>query len=345
MKRRDFFKKSGLLASAAGLSIALGSETYAKIPMIPPIYSGKEGLPWTTEGKHWGNDPVEHFTTYYPDFADNNIWIRKDNQVLTTYRTGGNQKYPYFYPLIGPVSRVSVTAESAQPWPHHRSVFLGLDKVNGGNYWQMTRDDGQILSQEIKIVGATTDRVEFTNRCIWKKPDSAPIIEDTRRYVLEWKQPEYYTLDLWYTMKMLVDVEVKKTNHGFFGVRVEQDLCPDGGGFMLSSEGGKSQKETEGLPANWIAFYGKRRFNPAITEGVAVFCPPGQFGPFERCPWFTRDYGNISPMPFNYVDKDYVFKFPKDSKIEKNYRTVVFAGTPADIDLNGLWNDFYKKTK
>ena len=40
------------------------------------------------------------------------------------------------YLQINPISRVSVTSESAQPWPHHRSVFMGADRVNGGNYWQ-----------------------------------------------------------------------------------------------------------------------------------------------------------------------------------------------------------------
>ena len=44
-------------------------------------------------------------------------------------------------------------------------------------------------------------------------------------------------------------------------------------------------------------------------------------------------------MPFNYEPGPWVFK--KDEPIEAVYRTVVFAGTPADVDLNGLWEEIY----
>ncbi|MDO5581279.1 MAG: PmoA family protein [Planctomycetia bacterium] len=341
MQRRDFFRNSALLA-ATGLTASIG-EANGSEPIRKAIHSGKEGV---TCPSKWGEDPVEHFTSYHPDFADNNIWIRKDNQVVTVYRTQPYQKYPYLYPLIGPVSRVSVTSESAQPWPHHRSVFLGLDKVNGGNYWQASRADGQILSQEPKILRAEKTEVEFTDRCLWKKPNMDPIIEDSRKYVLTWRNEDYYTLDLFYTMTPLVDVEVKHTNHGFYGVRVEQDLAPEGSGKLLTSNGGTCQADSLGKPADWIAFYGQRHFNPAITEGVAVFCPPKMPFPnvpkeMEKCPWFVRDYGNISPMPFLFADKDFVFKFPKGEAIKANYRIVVFAGTPKDVDLTGLYKEFY----
>ena len=344
MQRREFLQKSSFLAAAAGLVAGGTGSVQADAPKTASTYAGKEGLVWTKESKHWGLDPVEHFTAYYPDFSDNNIWIRQDNQVLAAYRTQKDQKYPYIYPLTGPVSRVSVTSESAMPWPHHRSVFLGLDRVNGGNYWQQTRADGQILSQDPQIVRAEKNLIEFTDRCLWKKPDQDPIIEDTRKYLLEWRCSDYYILDLEYSMTMLTDVQVQKTNHGFFGVRVEQDLAPDGGGHMLSSEGATCQKDSLAKPANWIAFYGNRRFNPAISEGVAVFSPPNEpFGsPFDKTPWFTRDYGNISPMPFLFVDKDFIFKWEKGKKISTKYRVVVFAGTPADVDLTKLWNEFYK---
>lgn len=334
MQRRDFFKNAGLMA-ATGLTVTLGSETFgADAAFEGKInYPGKEGA----TKPNWGDAPVEHFTSYYPDFADKILWIRKDNQVVAAYRTNPNQKYPYIYPLTGPISRVSVTAESSQPWPHHRSVFFGLDRVNGGNYWQEGSKQGQIKSQDLKLVKHDKSVVEFADRCIWQKPGQDPIIEDRRKYTLNWVCDDYYTLDFDFEMEMLTDVKVEKTNHGFFGVRVEQDLCPFGGGNLLSSEGGTCEKDTFSKPAKWMAFYGKRRFNPAITEGVAVLCPPKE--PFENCPWFTRDYGNISPMPFLF--KEGGFAFEKGFVLKGVYRLVVFAGTPQDVDLNARWNEIY----
>ena len=344
MQRREFFKNAGLLA-ASGLTVSLGSQSYAEGPQDfnTVNFPGKTGKP----KPEWGDAQVEHFTSYYPDFADKNLWIRKDNQVIAVYRTDPNQKYPYIYPLAGPISRVSVTSESAQPWPHHRSVFMGIDQVfpaaqkddpnARGNYWQEGSDRGQVFSTNLKLDKAETDTVEFSDVCVWKHPKQDPLIEDTRKYTLTWKNPDYYTLDLDFSMKMLQDVHIKKTNHGFFGVRVEQDLAPNGGGNLVSSEGGVGEQETFSKPAKWMAFYGKRRFNPAITEGVAVFCPPKE--PFENCPWFTRDYGNISPMPFLF--KEDGFSWKKDDVLKGIYRVVVFAGEPKDVDLNGLWNELY----
>lgn len=329
MERREFFKTTALTSAMIGLSASFGADP---VEDHEPFYPGREGKPQP----EWGDEPTEHLTAYHPDFADNNLWIRKDNQVLTVYRTNPNLKYPYLYPLIGPASRVSVTSESAQPWPHHRSVFLGVDRLNGGNYWQAGRDAGQILSQNLQLLRSEKERVEWSDRCLWKKPDSDPVMEDRRRYLIDWRSDDYYILDAFFQFEALTDIEIQKTNHGFFGVRVEQDICPYGGGHLVSSEGAEGEEATFGKPAKWIAFYGKRRFNPALTEGVAVLCPPK---PFENCPWFTRDYGNCSPMPFNFVSEG--FHYPKGTVIDAVYRTVVFSGTPADVDLNGLWNEIY----
>ncbi len=173
MQRRDFFKNAGILA-ATGLTASISSQSFgADAKDFNTVnYPGKSGKP----KPEWGDGQVEHFTSYYPDFCDKILWIRKDNQVIAAYRTNPNQKYPYIYPLAGPISRVSVTSESAQPWPHHRSVFMGADRVNGGNYWQEGADRGQIFSTDLKLTKADVDTVEFTDLCVWKQPQQDPFI-------------------------------------------------------------------------------------------------------------------------------------------------------------------------
>lgn len=331
MKRRDFLRTAAASVAVSGLSVTIGNANEENPSRW--IFQGKEGK----TVPQWGDPEVGHVTTYNPDFADKHLWIRKDNQLLAVYRTGQNQKYPYIYPLAGPKSMVSVTTESGQPWPHHRSMFFGLDRVNGGNYWQQGQKDGQILSQGLKLEEATTTKVVWTDSCLWKKPDADAIFEDQRRYTIDWRCDDYYIVDFEMKMTALTEVTVLKTNHGFFGVRVSPELAPNGGGVLVNSEGATGQKATEGKPAKWCAYYGKRFFNPAITEGVAVLCPPEK--PFQNCPWFTRDYGNISPMPFNYNPGPWVFK-PGEG-LEGVYRTVVFAGTVQDVDLNALWKEIY----
>ncbi len=343
MKRRDFLRAAvASSAMAGGLSVSFANENGEVISNVPtgPIFAGKKAAPFT---KNWGENPAEHCTAYVSACEDKMLWIRRDNQMLAAYRCGQHQKYPYVYPLAGPKSMVSVTTETGMPWPHHRSMFFGLDRVNGGNYWQGRREDGQILSKnELKVEEATESKIVWTDGCVWKKPDQDPIMEDTRRYSIDWRCDDYYVVDFYVKWTPLVDVTVTRTNHGFFGVRVANDLAPAGGGVLINSNGQKGQAETEGKVAKWCAYYGKRYFNPAITEGVAVLCPPNitpAEPTFENCTWFTRDYGNISPMPFNYNPGPWLFK--KGESREVTYRTVVFAGTTADVDLNGLWNEIY----
>lgn len=343
MHRRNFLRYS--LGSSAAL---LGAG------MLSDHLFGQNPKEFIDNG---GEGPHGHLTCY-PDTGNNGnhqlqqLWVRKNNVVLTSYRAHPSQKYPFFYPVMGPVSGLSLTSESGSPWPHHRSVFFGLDQVNGGNYWQDNMSRGQIVSQGPSFakkdgkydIGA--DFVNIVDRCLWRQPGKDPIIEDNRKFAIKMLEGNRYVLDADIVVKALTKITVKRTNHGLFGVRCAPDLAPTGGGNILSSEGGKTQKETEGKPARWMAFYGKRAgLKEEIVEGISVFCPSKAPHPkFENCPWFTRDYGNCSPMPFNYFkQKDETFELVEGEELKLRYRVVAFAGTPKDANLDGLWNEFDKK--
>src|SRR5262245_9748034 len=99
------------------------------------------------------------FTSPVPEAAgltayhrDGSIHLRLDNLPLLTYRAQPSLKYPYFCPLNGPVSGLSLVTESALPYPHHRGLWLGCDPVNGGNYWADNGlESGQIRSVELQL--------------------------------------------------------------------------------------------------------------------------------------------------------------------------------------------------
>src|ERR1044071_7424265 len=61
--------------------------------------------------------------------------FRWNNRAIAAYRALASQKYPYFYPLAGPATGLSLLAESALPYPHHRGLWLGCQPLNGGGYW------------------------------------------------------------------------------------------------------------------------------------------------------------------------------------------------------------------
>ena len=177
---------------------------------------------------------------------DDRIIVRVDDRTFTCYRFGAGQKYPYFYPVNGPLSGVSVTTESSLPWPHHRSLFFGSDKVNGGNYWQEGNEEGQIVSRGPTVVVSGPDRVEITDECEWRKPGTAPILIDKREIRIEAPSPQLRTLRFRVTLVPQTEVRIEKTNHSLFAARVAPELSAQAGGVLLNAAGALGEKGTYG---------------------------------------------------------------------------------------------------
>jgi hypothetical protein len=341
MDRRHFLQTSLALA---GTGLAMGTLSAQETKMNPKRFIA-----------NGGESPEKHLTCY-PDTQNGKhqlyqLWVSQENATLLSYRAHQDQKYPFFSPLAGPVSGLPLTTETGRPWPHHRGVFFGLDRVNGGNYWQEALSRGQIISQGPSFAKAkngqyklSENSVEIVDQCLWRQGANDPIIEDKRRFMIKVLDERRYILDAEIVLQALTDITVKQTNHGLFGVRCAPDLAPTGGGVLESSEGMKGEKATLGKPARWLAFYGKRaKLKEEIVEGIAVFCPSKAPHPtFEKCPWFTRDYGNISPTPMLWLKEKNLepFALPKGEELKLRYRVVAFGGTPQDAGLNDLWDEF-----
>lgn len=265
------------------------------------------------------------------------IWLRWNNEPLTSYRAHPTQKYPYFFPVSGPVSGLSVTSESSLPWPHHRSVFFACDRVNGANFWQEGLERGQIISKGPRVAEATRTSVAILDECEWRQPNQPAQMSDTRKFALSVPNARLRILDADIEWKAVVDVTIQKTNHGLFALRVANDLSPWGGGRLVSSEGAEGEVATFGKPARWCAFYGKRiNAKGEPMEGIALMEHPGN--PWNPCPWFTRDYGNISPMPFNWLTEPW--KLAAGKSVQLKYRVVIFAGDPQEAGLERLYQDW-----
>ena len=179
--------------------------------------------------------------------------------IFTSYIFSEDEKYPFFYPVNGPVSGGSVTSMRNAVYPHHTSLFFGCDLVNGGNYWQEGLERGRIISVNAEIEKQGGDSVVITDECIWSRPGAISPVKDTRKYTLLPPLRATMTqIDVEITMEMLMDVHIKKTNHSLFSARMAADLAVTNGGTMINAEGAKSEKDTFGKGSPWIDFYGKR---------------------------------------------------------------------------------------
>ena len=123
------------------------------------------------------------------------VRVTVGGKLFTEYKYADDQKYPYFYPVVGPRSGVSVTTESSNPWPHHHSLFFGSDMVNGGNYWQDGLERGRIDEQETRIVRAEGSVVEISQTNVWSRPGAESPIRDVRRIRISAQSPDVRFID------------------------------------------------------------------------------------------------------------------------------------------------------
>lgn len=249
------------------------------------------------------------------------INVTIDKKYFTSYVFSEDEKYPFFYPLNGPVTGSSVTSMRNGEYPHHSSLFFGCDMVNGGNYWQEGLERGRIISVNAEIIKQGGDTVLIKDECIWCRPGAVSPVKDTRTIIITAPSATVSQIDVVISMEMLTDVMILKTNHSLFSARMAADISVKNGGTMINAEGIKNEKDTFGKPSSWMDFYGKRG---EITEGLAIIQHPSN--PWYPSPWFTRDYGFMSPTPMYWPQNGSETALKKGTVLELRYRVLVHAG-------------------
>ena len=265
---------------------------------------------------------------------DSGISVYIGDSLFTHYRILPDWKYPYFYPVNGPASGLSLTTETSEPYPHHHSLFFGCDRVNGGNYWQEGLERGQIRSKTLKLTSSEGQRIVFENECRWERPDADPPFDDSRTIAISAPSPDLRFIDFTISLTARMEVRIEKTNHSLFSARMVPELSVLQGGTLINAEGLQAEKDTFGKPSPWCDYSGTR---DGKVEGLAIFSHP-QNRWFPE-PWFTRDYGFFSPTPMFWL-KDDVCILAKGEKITWRYRVVVHRGNAEEAKLALLYPDW-----
>jgi hypothetical protein len=262
------------------------------------------------------------------------VVVTVDGKLFTCYKFSGSQKYPYFWPVNGPLTGTSITTETSEPYPHHHSLFFGCDRVNGGNFWQEANDQGQILSQGPKIITASGRQIAFADACFWKQPGKEPVIEDARQITISAPSRTLRIIDFKITMTPLVDIEILKTNHSLFSARVVPELSVKSGGVLINAEGNTGEKGTFGVASAWCDYSGTRN---DLTEGIAILQhPANRWFPSK---WFTRDYGFFSPTTMYWLEGDKL-NLAKGEKLTLEYRVIVHVGDAKTANIAGLFEQY-----
>jgi hypothetical protein len=263
------------------------------------------------------------------------INVTINGKYFTSYIFSEDEKYPFFFPLNGPASGASVTSMRNGLYPHHSSLFLGCDRVNGGDYWQEGLERGRIVSVNAGIVKQGGDTVEITDECIWSRPGATSPVRDMRRFVITVPSENMVQIDVTLTMEMLEDVHILRTNHSLFSARMAADLSVTYGGTMINAEWDLCEKGTFGKNSSWIDYYGRRG---DVIEGLAIMQHPSN--PWYPSPWFTRDYGFMSPTPMNWPENGEETCLKQGERLRLRYRVLVHTGEPDEAGITERFNQF-----
>lgn len=280
-------------------------------------------------------DIVQAQSTITAEKIGSKIDVYIDGRFFTSYTFSENEKYPFFYPVNGP-SGASVTSKRNSNFPHHSSLFFGIDFVNGGNYWQEGLDRGQILSVNAQIVQNNGSSVVIKDECIWVRPGAESPIKDTRRITISSPEDEIYIIDFEISMLPLHDVTIRRNNHSLFSGRMDPDLAVINGGRMVNAAGDEGEEGTFGIRSPWISYYGERG---GRYEGLTIMQHPDNDWP--EAPWFTRDYGFFSPTPIYWPEDEDAGTFMKKGEaVNLSYRVIVHTGSPVEAGISGFYNQF-----
>ncbi len=295
-----------------------------------------------------GSDPIE---------------IRWRGKLVTAYQTGKGLPKPFFYPLIGPTGE-NVTRH----WPmkegvageesdhvHHRSLWFGLGKVNGYDFWHEPGTKGKEGKRFGKTVHTGLKGVQIKNSenaIILKTTtdwvgtaDGVKVCQDQRTFRLEHREDGSLVIDATFVIEASEgDVEILDDKEGAFAMRVMPTLRLEGKhakGSILNSEGGTG-KDAWGKRAKWVDYDGVDTKGKEL--GVAIFDHPTSF----RHPswWHARHYGLFAVNPFGqgHLEKgaaedagNYTIK--KGDSITLRYRVLIH---PGKADAKKLDAEFVK---
>ena len=216
-----------------------------------------------------------------------------DGKLFTIYRLQDSQPKPYFYPVLGPAGKPMtyvfppVRPKRGEYHPHHRSLWIAVDEVNGVAFWA---ERGKIRNRSIQIVKPKGSPAVFVAVNDWLAPDGAPVVRErtTYRVYADRMIGIRLTFEAAYG-----DVTFGDTKEGLLGVRVNPQIRErTGGGSIVNALGAHGERDCWGRRAPWVDYYGTI---DGVVQGIAIFDHPANFRPSR---WHVRGYGLFAVNPF-----------------------------------------------
>jgi methane monooxygenase PmoA-like len=215
-----------------------------------------------------------------------------DGHERLRWHFGPDYPRPFFYPLIGPASGLSLTRMGHPGDPghdHHRSIWFAHEKVSGVNFWS---DTGRARIRQKQWLAYEDGEAEaiMAVRLGWADGhDPKDVLEqDVLAAILPGPGKETF-LEIQSVFRPAAEqLEFGKTNFGFLAVRVAKAISAFfGGGTLTSSAGDTGEPAIFGKPARWVDYSGEQP--GGHKEGITYFDHPAN--PGHPANWHVREDG------------------------------------------------------
>lgn len=231
------------------------------------------------------------------------VAVRVGERELVGWCQGAELALPHWFPLRSPSGK-ELLVEHPDPYPHHRAMWIA-DKVQLGDgpivdFYHCTKnqidpgDAGKGYWHAIRAAAPPRARLrdgraELEVDLQWRIGEQ-PVLDDHRTLVVTPLPDGELLLDLEWTLRAAhgpVTFHSDAVHYAWPYLRLHPQFSVAAGGALVDDQGRRGQAATDGQPAAWIDC---SNTVDNVTEGVAVFAPPG-----GRRRWLTRDYGCFGP--------------------------------------------------
>jgi hypothetical protein len=223
---------------------------------------------------------------------DHQVSFLVDGAERLRWHFGSQHPRPFFYPLVGPASGLSLTRvghPGDAGHDHHRSVWFAHEKVSGVNFWTDSTTARVRQRQWLAYQDGDVEAV-MAVRLGWIDGHDPKELLEQDLFAVVIPGPERETLvELQTTFRPVAErLEFGKTNFGFLAVRVAKALSAFfGGGVLTSSAGAVGEPAIFGKPAAWVDYSGEQP--GAHKEGITYFDHPSN--PGHPTTWHVREDG------------------------------------------------------
>jgi hypothetical protein len=226
------------------------------------------------------------------------VGIRIGDQPFAVYNHSPGLVKPFIEPLRAPGNYV-VTALAPFDHKHHKGVWVGVEHVNGINFWggKYQQQDAvavapaaeRIETEKVEVRPAGDNAIALQVQNAWQGADGKAVLTENTTITTYPNRLMVYDITLTATNG---PVKFEDTKEGFLAIRVAPTMTGKAGGKIVNAEGDVGEESCWGKTSPWVDYSGLVDGKPV---GVALFDHPDNF---RKSRYHVRAYGLFAISPF-----------------------------------------------